>query len=51
MRTDYKNPKYFMTSKKLSKPQACWVKFFSELNLIIFSTQSRNKEKAETLIC
>ena len=35
---DYKKLKYFMTIKKLTKRQACWVEFLSGFNFVISYT-------------
>ena len=47
--TDYKSLKYFITTKKLTSCQACWVKFLSSFSFIIFYILSKKNQKADFL--
>ena len=47
--TDYKSLKYFVTTKKLLKRQACWAKFLSRFNFVISYTPDRENRKANSL--
>ena len=48
--TDHKSLKYFMTTKKLTKYQACWAKFLSRFNFIISYTPGKKNQKVDSLI-
>ncbi len=49
--TDHKSLEYFITTKKLSRRQACWVEFLSGFNFIISYTPSRKNGKADSVTC
>lgn len=43
---DNKSLKYFITTKKLTRHQACWAKFLSKFNFIINYIADKNNIKA-----
>ena len=47
--TDYKSLEYFITTKKLSRRQACWAKFLLGFNFVISYTPGRENRKADSL--
>lgn len=47
--TDYKNLQYSITTKKLTRPQACWAKFLSKFNFVIFYIPNKENQKADLL--
>lgn len=47
--TDHKSWKYFITTKKLTKRQACWGKFLSGFNFISYYTLSKKNQKIDSL--
>lgn len=47
--TDYKNLKYFITTKKLMPRQAKWAEFLSEVNFVITYQSWKKNDKAKTL--
>lgn len=47
---DYKSPKYFMTTKKHIRCQACWIQFLLRFNFIISYTMSKTNAKTDTFI-
>ena len=47
--TDYKNLKYFITTKKITKRQARWAEFLSGFNFVIFYTPGKKNRKADLL--
>lgn len=48
--TDYKSLEYFISIKKLIRRQACWAKFLSNFNFVIFYTLDKENQKADLLI-
>lgn len=46
---DYKNLKYFMTTQKFTKCQACQLKFLSRFTFIISYTAGKNNFKVVIL--
>ena len=46
---DHKSLEYFMTTKKLTKHQACWAEFLSEFNFIISYTPGKENQKVDSL--
>ena len=49
MITDNKSLKYFITTKKLSRRQACWAEFLSGFNFVISYIPGRENGKADSL--
>lgn len=47
---NYKNLKYFMTTKKLIKRQAHWVEFLLKFNIITFYILKKKNQKVDLLI-
>ena len=47
--TDYKSLEYFITTKKLTKHQACKAKFLSSFNFVISYTLGKKNQKADLL--
>ncbi len=47
--TDHKSLEYFMTTKKLTKRQACWAEFLSEFNFVISYIPGKENQKADSL--
>lgn len=41
---------YFMTTKKLTRNQICWVQYLSKLNIIIFYIMVKNNIKTNIVI-
>jgi len=49
--TDYKNRKYFNTTKLLNRRQACWADILSQFNFKIVYRPGEKNGKADTLSC
>ena len=47
--TNHKNLVYFLTSKVLSRRQACWSEYFSQFNLVIRFQPSQLSAKPDAL--
>ena len=47
--TDYKNLKYFSTTKVLTRWQACWSEFLSQFNLVICFRPRKLRTKPDVL--
>lgn len=46
---DHKDLEYFMTTKKLTRRQACWAEFLSGFNFVISYTPGKENQKADSL--
>ena len=47
--TDHKSLEYFMTSKKITRYQACWTKFLSKFNFIISYILDKKNQRVDLL--
>lgn len=46
--TDHKSLEYFMTTKKLTRRQACWAEFLSGFNFVISYSPGKGNQKADS---
>ena len=49
--TYYISLEYYITTKKLSRRQACWTEFLSGFNFVISYITGRENQKADSLTC